>query len=193
MKRRRVFIVPRWGSSPDSDWYRWLAAQLAADPTPAFDAIIPLRMPSPTRPVFFQWVQKIRRELGTHPGMLRETVLVGHSVGALACLHSLQFLPQPMRVGGVLCVAGWLGATGSRPGLQPWLEAPLNLHRVRRAAGKIINLISDNDPFAPDWRAVRAQWQHKLGSAVIVVPNAGHFLHDTAPAVLEAIVAHFAR
>ena len=44
-----VLVVPRWGGTATSDWYPWLALQLAAPAGPTVD-VVPLQ-PDPGAPL----------------------------------------------------------------------------------------------------------------------------------------------
>jgi hypothetical protein len=49
-------------------------------------------------------------------------------------------------------------------------------------------LVSDDDPFTPNWRANGRLWEERLGARVQMVPGAAHFNHPVQPAVLHALV-----
>ncbi len=56
-----------------------------------------------------------------------------------------------------------------------------------RAAGRVVALVSDNDPFTRDWEANADAWEKRLGAEVVVEPGAGHFERAEEPRVLELV------
>lgn len=188
---RRLVVVPRWGGRPDSDWYPWLAAELAGSVPPAFEQVEVAAMPDPDLPTVPAWVAGVLEALGDDPEALRRTVVAGHSVGCQAVLRALAELPVGARVDGVLCVAGWFWVDEPWDTLRPWLETPLDLDRTRRAAGeRVVSMLSDDDPFTSHWRANAAAWAEKLGAATVLVPGAGHFNGRQYPPIRQTLLDH---
>ncbi|MDQ4075797.1 MAG: alpha/beta hydrolase [Chloroflexota bacterium] len=185
----RLILIPRWSGTPDSDWYPWLQRQLALRAPSTFDRVVVGDMPNPHLPAIEAWVAKVLELLGSDPEEIARTLLVGHSVGCLAILRTLARLPDGARVSGTLCVAGWFAVDQPWDSLRPWSNTPLDWEHARRAAGELVVLLSDNDPFTSDVNANRREWQQRLGATVHVVPGAQHFNHSRQPLVLETLLA----
>lgn len=186
---RSLVIVHRWAGRPDTDFYPWLDGQLRQPPAP-FDVIRALDMPQPAAPTIDGWVSTLRETVGPVPAP--STVFLGHSVGCQAILHYLAALPPGHTVEGALFVSGWFEVEKSWDTLRPWLDTPVDFERARAALRRCVVLLSDNDPFTPDWRRNSRQWEEHLGAEVVVVPGARHFNNPREPAVLDTLQARFA-
>lgn len=179
---RRVVVAPRWGGGPDSDFYPWLAAQLAPH-TP----VTRHRFLRPEAPRLEEWIPVILSQLWEDP---EDTLIVGHGLGCRAALHALSRLRPGIRVGGLLCVAGWWRVDAAWEGLAPWLRPVPDLQRARRAVeGRCRALLSDNDPVSADLAANKARWETMMGARVSIVPGAGGLRRVEEPAVLAAVEA----
>lgn len=186
---KTLTLVPRWAGKPESDFYPWLTGKLRESPQ-AVTAVRTLAMPQPERPTIDAWVSTLGEALGPTPAP--GTVLLGHSVGCQAVLRYLATLPPGSKVDGVLLVAGWWEVDTPWDTLRPWLETPVDLARVRAAAGRVVVLLSDNDPFTSDFARNRQLWRERLGAEVVLAPGARHFNAAEEPVVLDTLLAHFA-
>lgn len=180
--RMRVCVTPRWGGGPDDDWYPWLRRELRDH-----DVMMARLRPTPGAPTIEACVEELRGVIGDDREVLARTVLVGHSVGCQATLRFLESLPDGARALGVLCVAGWWWVDQPWETIRPWIERPLDRARVRRAAGPVRVLISEDDPFTSDHAQNARQWEHALGAEVTLLEGARHLNRVREPAVLEAL------
>lgn len=174
-----VLIVPRWAGTPDADWYPWLVEELGARRVSA--RVVP--MPEPDAPAIGPWLAALNGAVEAP----ERTVLVGHSIGCQAILRYAAATGRP--IGGAVLVAAWWWANVDWVALKPWVSEPYDVAAARKAIAKATVLISDNDPYTPETEANRSAWEARLGAAVTVVPGAEHFNEDTAPAVLDAVLA----
>jgi predicted alpha/beta hydrolase family esterase len=142
-------------------------------------------MTDPDLPVIAPWVRRVGELVG-EPEQAGRTVLVGHSVGCQAVVRYLATAPAD-HVAGVLLVAAWWAVDQPWPAIQPWIETPIDLDRVRAAAPYFRVLLSSDDPFTGDQAANGGEWEEQLDARVTVVPNAGHFNGRQEPAVLRAV------
>jgi hypothetical protein len=184
---RALVVVPRWGGNPASDYYPWLTEQLREQTPPPFEPIQVLGMPRPEQPEISTWVPALAAAADALPA--EQTVLVGHSVGCQAVLRYLAAQPEGRRFAGVLLVAAWWTVDQPWPSLLPWQEPVPRLERARAAAGRVVVLLSDNDPFTADPGPNGQLWRERLGAEVRLVPGAKHFNGAREPAVLEALSA----
>lgn len=182
--------MPRWGARAHDDWYPWIAAELAR--TGTFGPVIVGEMPQPDEPTIPAWTTYLAERAGPDRAVLARTVLVGHSVGCQAILHVLEAMPASVRVKGTLCVAGWWQVDDPWPSIQPWLDASLDLARIRARCGFLGVLLSDDDPFTSDADRNRRLWVDRLGATVAIVPGAAHFNHQQEPEVLAALQRWYA-
>src|SRR5690349_694509 len=119
----RVLLVPRWSGTAESDFYPWLARELASRAPGVKLEVAPLR-PEPDRPEIEACIDAL--------GSLRpaRTVLIGHSVGCQVLLRALARLPDDARAPALLCVAGWWTVDRPWDTLRPWIETPFEHGRA---------------------------------------------------------------
>jgi hypothetical protein len=186
--------VPRWAGRPESDYYPWLLARLAAehpDLSGPFDEARVLVLPRPEQPDVSAWPAAIASELQLRgdAARLERTFVLAHSVGCQALLRALGTLPEGAAIGGALCVAGWWQIDRPWDSIRPWLE-PMpssSLERARAAVRTLRVLLSDNDPFTADHVRNAERWQ-ELGAGVRLAPGGRHFNNPEEPAVLAALL-----
>ena len=101
-----------------------------------------------------------------------ETIIIGHSSGAVEALSLLQHLPDNAKVKAVFLVSafkddlGWDALTGL-------FTEPFDLEKVKAKAEKFVFIHSDNDPYVP---LEHAQYlAEQVGTELIVKSGQGHF------------------
>ncbi len=184
---KRLILVPRWGGTSGDDWYPWLLSEL--EPSGLFASAHVASMPDPETPTIAGWTAALSRAAGESAEDVRNTVLVGHSVGCQAVLHYLESLPTGARVSSTVCVAGWWTVDEPWESIELWIRTEHDDDRIIAAAGSIHVLLSDNDPFTADSVANAALWRSRLRAQVHLVPGAGHFNGAQEPAVYDALRA----
>lgn len=189
----RVILVPRFGGTLDSDWYRWLRERLAARskfPLGSFE-FCPLQ-PVPEKPAAGASVRHLGDLLGSDASALARTVVVGHSLGAQVALRALVGLNGKAKLAGVVCVAGWLKLDLTPKTLKGWLQEPIDLKAARAGTAKLINIVSRNDPNQIDAIGVTRQWKEsELAAEVVIGSEPGHFSGHEEPLVLDTILDRF--
>ncbi len=184
---RRLVVVPRWSGNSGSDFYPWLRRELAADPNLPYDPVLALDLPAPELPRLDTWPPAIAAVLGDDPGQLADTVVLAHSVGCQATLHALAALPPGSKIYAMVAVAGWWEVDAPWPAILPWQTEHPDLERVRASIGKLVVLLSDDDPFTSNHLANAALWRNRLDAEVVLIPGAKHFNVARAPDVLGTL------
>ena len=178
---KRAFIVHGWGAGPQDHWFPWLTGELERRGWQAHA----LAMPDSAYPALAAWVRYLADAV-MHPDS--GTVLVGHSIGAMAILRYLESLPDTTRIAGTVLVAGFLENTDVE--LASFFHSPLDCGRVMRAAGNIIAIESDDDAYIPTQSG--ALIRERLGAELITLHGAGHMNAEdgyaTLPAALDAVL-----
>ncbi len=189
--KKRVFIVHGWDGNPEEGWFPWLKQELEAE---GFEVYVP-QLPDAGRPRIQNWVPKLAEAVGTPD---KQTFFVGHSMGCQAIARYLESLPSRIRVGGAVFVAGFfkrLTGLEDDSDVQEtdthWLNAPIDLKKVKSHINKSIAIFSDNDPYVP--LENQDDFRDKLGSKIIIQHRKGHFsgAMDKAaelPVVLESVL-----
>jgi predicted alpha/beta hydrolase family esterase len=186
---KKVHIVHSRGAHPNDFWYPAAAHALEGA---NFTVKIP-QMPNPESPKKTEWLaalEPLQQEIDEN------TYLLGHSVGCQAVLRTLDSLPEGVKCGGVVLVAGWVsvpaweGRTDEEKAvLNDWMNPPLDLRRLAETSKRFTAIFSDNDEFVPpeNWKACEEQ----LHAKVIVKHAAGHFEGKNdlqLPEVVDAIL-----
>lgn len=173
MTKPTLVLIHRWGATPESDWYPWLFSELLAQ---KIHLQIPA-MPDTNHPSIESWVETIA---SITPKPTASTFYIGHSVGVQAIFRYLERLPEKVKVGGVLSVAGWYAlqnlSTEEQRIAEPWLRTPIDYSSIRCHTHHIQALFSDTDSYVSLQNA--ELFQSTLDAFVTVVPNRGHFTQD---------------
>lgn len=189
--KKRIFIVHGWDGHPEDGWFPWLKKELAAK---GFDVFVP-HLPNAGSPRIHNWVPKLAETVGTAN---EHTYFVGHSMGCQTIARYLETVPDGVKIGGAVFVAGFfkrLTGLEDDPDVQEtdkhWLDTPLNLEKVKSCLPKSVAIFSDNDPFVP--LDNQDDFRDKLGSEIIIEQNMGHFSGGSdgvteLPVVLDSVL-----
>ena len=135
------------------------------------------QLPEAGSPRIHNWVQKLSEVVGIAD---ENTYFVGHSMGCQTIARYLETLPEGVKIGGAIFVAGFfkrLTGLEDDPDVQKtekhWLDAPLNLAKVKSHLPKSVAIFSDNDPYVP--LDNQDDFRDKLGSKIIIEHKKGHF------------------
>ncbi len=169
---KKAILVHGWDGSPDEAWFPWLKDKLEAR---GYQVEAP-SMPETGEPVIEKWVPYLKNVVGQSD---RGTCFVGGSIGCQTIMRYLETLPQRVKVGPVVFVAGWftlenLEGPESEAIAKPWIETPIDLAKVRSHLTKLVCFFSDDDPWVP-LEKNRAKFEQELGAKVIVQQGKGHF------------------
>jgi|HubBroStandDraft_1064217.scaffolds.fasta_scaffold67580_2 uncharacterized protein len=192
----RAFIIHGYLGYPGEAWQPWLKAELEKR---GYAVALP-EMPHADHPTIPEWTSFITGLVGRPD---KETVMIGHSLGAQAVLRYLETLGGTgQSVGRTILIASNFPTgmspeaaderTGGDPVLRPWLSTGVDPEKVKKAAGECIVILSDNDPYIP-FDEARASFQASLGAKIVVEPGKGHFNEDDKitelPAALAAVLS----
>lgn len=178
---RRVFIIHGWEGSPEANWFPWLKEELSKK---GIEAIIPV-MPNSAHPKRADWVAELKKQTGEVDS---DTYFVGHSLGAITVLLFLQDLPEGVKAGGAILVAGFPGPI-EYDELNSFFEKPLDFENIRQKAQRVVVIDSDNDPYVPAHNA--EMLEKKLHAKRVTIKEGGHLNADDGytefPEVLESL------
>ncbi len=191
---KRLIVIPRWAGSSHDDWYPWLQSQLAADDA-GYEIHI-LDIPDWNAPDVADSVDFLLKYLPADQ-LDTDTVLVGHSVGCQLIIRYLAHVEAEARragravpqVGGVLCVAGWFSVDQPWETVLNWIHLPVDYAAARRTIppGKLVVLLSNDDPYTADYRENERLWVEQMQAEVQILPEKQHFGEALDPDVLAAI------
>ena len=171
-------------------WFPWLKEELESK---GYEVFIP-QLPEPDKPRIHNWVPALARVVNVSD---EETYFVGHSMGCQTIARYLETLPEKVKVGGAVFVAGFfkrLTGLEDDPEVQAtekhWLEAPIDFKKVKSRLRKSIAIFSDNDPWVP--LDNQDDFRENLGSEIIIEHKMSHFSGSDGitrlPVVLESLL-----
>lgn len=164
----RVVIAHCWTGHPWDGWYPQAKLDLEAL---GHEVNVP-SLPDTDKPDPSAWVSTLDRAIGERAC---ETLLVGHSLGALAVLHWLASAPESTAVPGLFLVAPPLAKTGIEE-VDRFLRPPPDLSAVKGRSARATVLVSDSDKYLiPSPMAVAQQLAVAIDAQVLISPGRGHF------------------
>lgn len=161
---KKVYIIHGWEGTPEANWFPWLKKELTQK---GIDAIVPL-MPNTNNPNCVEWVNFLQKNL-INPD--ENTYLVGHSLGVITILRYLELLPEGLKIGGAILVAGFSEPIGLKE-LDNFFQTSLNYEKVKNSAKMFVAIHSDNDHIVPIEKGYLLK--DRLGAELVIIPNAGH-------------------
>ena len=163
---RQALILHGTDATPANNWFAWLKEQLEQD---GYKVWLP-QLPNSDKPN----TETYNKFLLSNPDFdfNEETIIIGHSSGAVEALSLLQYLPDSIKVKAVFLVSafrdelGWDALTGL-------FTEPFDFEKVKTKAEKFVFIHSDNDPYVP---LEHAQYlAEQVGGELIVKSGQGHF------------------
>ncbi|MDD2758078.1 MAG: alpha/beta hydrolase [Patescibacteria group bacterium] len=187
---KRIFIIHGWDGFPEEGWFPWLKSELEKRD---FAVFVP-QLPKADEPRINNWVPALKELVGTPD---EQTFFVGHSMGCQTIARYLEGLPENIKVGGVIFVAGFFKKLTNLEGddvtqsvADEWLKTPINLEKVKSHLDKSIAIFSDNDPYVS--LDNQEEYQNILGSKIVIEHEKGHFSGSTGtvelPIALDSIL-----
>lgn len=168
---KNALILHGTGGDSQENWFPWLKAQLEQR---GFAVFVP-DLPGADRPNINRYNQFIFQTEHWH--FDQETILIGHSSGAVALLGLLASLPANVQVAACYLVGAFKDDLGWEALHDLFLE-PFNFVEIKKKAKKFVFVHSDNDPYCP---LAHAQFLAKeLEGELVVIPNQKHFSIGTA-------------
>jgi uncharacterized protein len=180
---KSVFLVHGWDGTPDNHWFPWLKEKLEEK---GFEVIAPA-MPHAGQPKVAEWLDKLSSVVGTPT---ESDYFVGHSLGCIAIIRYLDSLPEEVKVGGCVFVAGFTHDLGI-PEIREFVSLPLDIERAKRRSDRMVTVYSDNDKYIP--LSESEDFAKKLGATVVFERGEGHFDSNLKgrglPVVLESLLS----
>ena len=183
---KRVFIAHGWDGYPEEGWFPWLKKELE---TRGFEVFVP-QLPDPENPRIENWIPKLSEVVGTPD---ENTYFIGHSMGCQTIARYLENLPEGVKVGGAIFVAGFFKhLTNLEDDVEVkeiadhWLSAPINFEKIKAHLPKSVAVFSDNDKYVPIDN--QDDFRDKLGSKIIIEHNQGHFSGENGVTEIPIVV-----
>ena len=185
---KQVYIIHGWGGSRNSEgWFGWLKQELEAKNV----RIEFLEMPDTNYPRIETWVRHLENNVKE---LDEETYFIGHSIGCQAIMRFLEKLPENIKIGGCVFVAGFFNLTVScleieedKEIAEPWLETSMNTEKIKEHAKNFLAIFSEDDPDIP--LSDSDIFKEKLNAEIVIKKDEGHFNNtEKIPEVLDFIL-----
>lgn len=178
---KHALILHGTDSSPKDNWFPWLKTQLE---TQGYQVWVP-ELPGASHPN----AARYNEFLLANPNFTinNQTIIIGHSSGAVEILALLQTLPEPTRIKLAVLVGSFTEKLAEQPEWHDELiglfEQPFDFAGLKRRADKLIFVHSDNDPYCPLDQA-KFLAEH-TGGQLVVLPGKQHFSAELKPSITE--------
>lgn len=186
---KKVFIIHGWGGNPQEGWFPWVKNELEGR---GFTVEVP-QLPHADEPRIKNWIPALKEAIGIPD---EQTYFVGHSMGCQAIARYLEELPENIKIGGAVFVAGFFKSLSGieddedKKISDEWLKTPLNLDQIKKHLQKSVAIFSDNDPYVSLENT--EEFENTLKSEIIIEHEKEHFSGRTGtfelPSVRDAIL-----
>lgn len=172
MTVKNALILHGTDGSPESNWFMWLKEQLEND---GYKIWLP-QLPNSKEPDPVEY----NKLLLNNPEFQfnEQTIIIGHSSGAVAALHLLQNLPLNTQIEKCYLVSAFIDNLGW-DSLDKLFVEPIDFNRLKNNCDKFVIIHSDNDPYCPLEHAQKLV--KELDGELVVIPGQGHFNTEFGP------------
>ena len=167
-----ILILHGTDGSPDSNWFMWLKGILVGRGHKVWLPTLP-NSDKPNAKIYTDFLLA-----NSNFDYNEDTILIGHSSGAVEILNLLQHLPPESIVKASVLVSAfkddlkWEALTGL-------FEEPFDFKIIRARCSRFIFIHSDNDPYCPIDHAEYLAL--KTGGELLVAEGQGHFNTELGP------------
>jgi len=168
----KFLILHGTDASPNSNWFMWLKGKLIGE---GHEVWLP-QLPGSDTPNAKKYTAFI---LDNKDFIIdSDTIVIGHSSGAVEILHLLQHLPSDTVIKAAILVSAFKDDLGM-DALTGLFEEPFDFKAAKAHCSKFIFIHSDNDPYVPLEDA--KYLSDELDSDVLLFEGQGHFNTEHSP------------
>lgn len=162
---KKALVLHGYRGNPYVNWYPWLGWKLRRA---GYKTWVP-RLPMALMPNGKTWNQKL---LSRSDWDFKDSVIVGHSAGAVEILNLLSILPKDQKIRTAVLVSAFRPKP-QWPALKKLIDEPLDFAKIKSNCESFIFVIASDDPLVPV--ADAEYYCNKVGGQLIVLPAGGHF------------------
>jgi len=163
---KNVLLLHGTRGSPRENWFPWLKEQVEGQ---GWKVWVP-DLPDADHPVAQKSIDYVFANKDWQ--FNEESVMVGHSSGAVTTLGLIQELPEGVKIKRAIMVGVFRGDLG-REDLKDLVQKEWDLEKIKARCQEFIFIHSDNDPYCPLEHA--KWWTEQLNGKLVVFPGRGHF------------------
>jgi len=181
-----VIILHGTKGLPAGNWFPWLKEQCLAE---KYNVYVP-KLPTPDNQSIESWKAALQEQT---PAIEKDTILVGHSLGATMILHILETLKAPISKSiFVSPVMDKINIPEYDKLNKPFIKTPnFDWLSISNNAGEITIFHGDNDPYVPKKHAEFLQDQ--IGGELKIIKDGGHLNaecgYTTFPELTKIIIS----
>lgn len=165
---KNALILHGTDGCSEDNWFQWLEAELKKKDFKVWVPDLP-RADEPNIPRYNEFIFKSWE-------FDQDSILIGHSSGAVAILGLLQELPENIVVEKAILVAGFKDDLDYPP-VKEMFKYQFNWDKIKKNAKKFILIHSDNDPYISLEHGEFLR--EKLGGELVIMKDQGHFSTET--------------
>ena len=165
---KNALILHGTGGSPYIYWFQWLKKELEKL---GYEVWVP-QLPKSDKPNIARYNKFL---LSKDFDFNKETIIIGHSSGAVAILGLLEDLPKGIKINSVYLIAAFIDSLGWES-LNELFAKPFNYNLIKTRAKKFIYFHSDNNPYIPLKQAKYLVL--KTSGKLVLLPGEKHFSTD---------------
>lgn len=177
---KNALILHGTDSNSSANWFPWLKGELE---NLGYKVWVP-NLPHAEKPN----IERYNKFLLANNDWVfdSESIIIGHSSGAVEILGLLQALQEDAVVNKCILVGSFMDDLGW-DSLKELFLKPFDFEKIKKQARQFIFIHSDNDPYCPLENA--EYLSQKLNGKLIVIKGQGHFSGEkvTIPEMLEAV------
>lgn len=168
---KRAIILHGTLGSPEGNWFAWLRGELENQ---GLEVWLP-QLPHADQPSLSWWLRFVHEN---RPFKLdSDTVVIGHSSGAILALLIAQQNPVPLRA--TVAVSVFHDNSLDWEPNAKLFDVPFDWQAIQAKAGSLLFVHSDTDPYVP---LDQAQFVAKnCGGELVTMPGQGHFNLEQGP------------
>lgn len=167
---KQALLLHGTDGNAQSNWFPWLANELT---TAGWRVWVP-NLPQAHEPNIARYNKYIFANIPWE--FNDQTVIIGHSSGAVETLGLLQELPNDTVIKQAILVGSFKDDLGW-PNLGGLFEKPFDFEAIQRHAQSFLFIHSDDDPYCPLDHA--KYLSEKLHGKLMVIPGQKHFSVET--------------
>ncbi len=167
---KKAVILHGTQGSPEGNWFRWLESELQ---THGYEVWLPL-LPDAEQPSLSRWLKFV--EADSPFELDKDTIVIGHSSGAILGLLLLQTGYQPGSVAMVSIFAD--NSLGWEPN-DRLFDVPFEYEKLIASPTQRLIINSDTDPYVPLVQAQTIAANSK--TELVIIPGQGHFNLEQSP------------
>jgi uncharacterized protein len=168
---KNAIILHGTGNTPEGNWFMWLKKELQAL---GYEVWLP-QLPDADMPNAKKYNNLL---LNSGFNFNKETILIGHSSGAVTILNLLQELTENVTVKASFLVGAFKGPLDKRSRSELFPK-PFDFKKIKSRCKKFVFIHSDDDPYCPFSDAEFLA--EKLGGQLHIEKGQGHFNLETGP------------